>query len=641
VQRALPGATLAALVIAATTALVLNGVAAPATAVDVSVHDEGQLVAALANPSTTTVTLAQDIDVAVARLDISRDVVLELNGHTLRTQNITVMHGMRLTVQGGHLIADGSGDDDTPGITTTDGLLIINSGVVNATGGAVSAGIGGGGGHGGGIITITGGTVTATGGQGGAGIGGGESGAGGTITITGGTVTATGGSRGAGIGGGLGQAGGVITITGGTVTATSSSFGAGIGGGQFGGSGTISIDGGTIFAGSEWGAGIGTGSGIGAGSYHLAIGSDAAVTAAASIPSSSAVGPGAFWDVTASTLDVLGTLTLPAGSNLAVLPLIATSVGSEGKITGEGSIIGGGTIHNLGVITNDSVTATVTANNYVISFNHNYAGAPTADDVRVFASNFADGERTIPVPTRPGFTFTGWNTAVDGSGTTFEASTRLNGDLTVYAQWQPTADLIVMTAPAGAVDAGSPATFTVEAFAGGTSLGDATGDVTFSTDGTDAVIVGNTITFAQAGHRTITATLNSDPGISASHTMMVAAGPLTTTALVLSELNVGVGDTVTATVTGTDAYGNVYADVTAQTVFTSSVPTDIITGNSIRFPTASTHVITATTTIVAATVVTTAAVEVTAAGPSSIPVTGYDAGVTPWVAAHYCCWVGS
>src|SRR5690606_13191715 len=159
-------------------------------------------------------------------------------------------------------------------------------------------------------------------------------------------------------------------------------------------------------------------------------------------------GPGAFWDVTASTLDVLGTLTLPAGSNLAVLPLIATSVGSEGKITGEGSIIGGGTIHNLGVITNDSVTATVTANNYVISFNHNYAAAPTADDVRVFASNFAAVEWTTPVPTRPGFTFTGWNTAVDGSGTTFEASTRLNGDLTVYAQWQPTADLIVMTAPA-------------------------------------------------------------------------------------------------------------------------------------------------------------------------------------------------
>ena len=139
------------------------------------------------------------------------------------------------------------------GSSTTNGTVIINSGTITAIGGSHSAGIGGGSGnsinHGsGGTITINSGTVTATGGgNGGAGIGGGQGGAGGTITINDGMVTATGGNYGgAGIGGG-GQAGsegnggqgGNITITGGTVIATGGNKGlassnyypAGIGGG--------------------------------------------------------------------------------------------------------------------------------------------------------------------------------------------------------------------------------------------------------------------------------------------------------------------------------------------------------------------------------------------------------------------------
>jgi hypothetical protein len=78
------------------------------------------------------------------------------------------------------------------GIAATSKVTISN-GIVNATGGAGSAGIGGGNG----AITISGGTVTATGADGGAGIGGGSS----TITVSGGTVTATGSDSSAGIGG--------------------------------------------------------------------------------------------------------------------------------------------------------------------------------------------------------------------------------------------------------------------------------------------------------------------------------------------------------------------------------------------------------------------------------------------------------
>ncbi len=40
--------------------------------------------------------------------------------------------------------------------------------------------------------------------------------------------------------------------------------------------------------------------------------------------------------------------------------------------------------------------------------------------------------------TRSGYTFTGWNTAKDGSGTTYsdKASVKVDGDMTLYAQWK-------------------------------------------------------------------------------------------------------------------------------------------------------------------------------------------------------------
>ena len=108
-----------------------------------------------------------------------------------------------------------------------------NSGTLNATGGSISAGIGGSYGQAGGTITINGGTVNATATSGGAGIGGGYQQAGGSVTINGGIVTAIG--QGAGIGGGGGSpagTGGTVTINGGTVTATGGYSGTGIGGGS-------------------------------------------------------------------------------------------------------------------------------------------------------------------------------------------------------------------------------------------------------------------------------------------------------------------------------------------------------------------------------------------------------------------------
>ena len=52
--------------------------------------------------------------------------------------------------------------------------------------------------------------------------------------------------------------------------------------------------------------------------------------------------------------------------------------------------------------------------------------------------NVTDGETVdaLPVPpTRSGYTFAGWNTQPDGSGTVFNETTVVTGDITVYAQW--------------------------------------------------------------------------------------------------------------------------------------------------------------------------------------------------------------
>jgi uncharacterized repeat protein (TIGR02543 family) len=67
--------------------------------------------------------------------------------------------------------------------------------------------------------------------------------------------------------------------------------------------------------------------------------------------------------------------------------------------------------------------------------------------------------------TRSGYTFGGWNTARDGSGTVFDASTPVTGDITVYAQWTAVQYTVTFNA-----DGGSPATRT-RTVASGNSVG--------------------------------------------------------------------------------------------------------------------------------------------------------------------------
>ncbi|GAB6393498.1 MAG: hypothetical protein MdMp014T_2871 [Treponematales bacterium] len=136
------------------------------------------------------------------------------------------------------------------GSNESAGIIRIEGGIVNSTGGDLGAGIGGGIWGSGGNITISGGIVAAFGEDGSAGIGGGW----------GGEVEAVGGLFAAGIGGGPDSASGTITISGGTVNARGGLNAAGVGNGCDGVGGTITISGGTVAAaGTEGGAGVGSG----------------------------------------------------------------------------------------------------------------------------------------------------------------------------------------------------------------------------------------------------------------------------------------------------------------------------------------------------------------------------------------------
>ncbi len=169
---------------------------------------------------------------------------------------------------------------DKYGIQVDKGKSLTIYGQAGGTGRLISvscdydAGIGGTKNGACGTVIINGGIITASGSHNSAGIGSSGNDAGnyygGNITINGGNVTANGGGSAAGIGGGAGRDAGVITINGGTVVAKGSGGAAGIGGGAYEGSfkqkagsgGLIIINGGSVnegYSGTEYSIGGGQG----------------------------------------------------------------------------------------------------------------------------------------------------------------------------------------------------------------------------------------------------------------------------------------------------------------------------------------------------------------------------------------------
>lgn len=153
---------------------------------------------------------------------------------------------------------------------------------------------------------------------------------------------------------------------------------------------------------------------------------------------------------------------------------------------------------------------------------------------------------------------------------------------------------LVLSASASTVTAGETSALTVTgADEFGNDLGDVTEDVTFTLTGTQGTIDGATVTWRTAGAQTVTAT---DPPTGVSDTIGITVVPAELAELELnaSGTSVDEGGSITLAATGADEFGNDLGSVTAETEFASDVPTDIVEGNRITFPTASPHLITGT-----------------------------------------------
>ena len=88
------------------------------------------------------------------------------------------------------------------------------------------------------------------------------------------------------------------------------------------------------------------------------------------------------------------------------------------------------------VTSNRTITATWSPNTYYVYYNAN--GGSNAPSTTSFKFNSGTGISSSQ-PTRTGYTFTGWNTAANGTGTSFSPGQAVPGgwgSFTLYAQWK-------------------------------------------------------------------------------------------------------------------------------------------------------------------------------------------------------------
>ena len=85
--------------------------------------------------------------------------------------------------------------------------------------------------------------------------------------------------------------------------------------------------------------------------------------------------------------------------------------------------------------TSKSATLTLTKPTYTISYNANGGSGAPSSQTKTYGTAL---ELSSTKPTRTGYTFNGWNTASDGSGTSYSSgdSYTANSAVTLYAQWE-------------------------------------------------------------------------------------------------------------------------------------------------------------------------------------------------------------
>lgn len=144
-------------------------------------------------------------------------------------------------------------------------------------------------------------------------------------------------------------------------------------------------------------------------------------------------------------------------------------------VTGDGNFLGMNdiAIDNSGHIYLAEGNGIWTAmKDYTVTFNKSSGDTEAAPATKTAV--FGGDVGTLPdVPTRSGYTFNGWNTEADGSGTAFNAETVITGNITVFAQWK----VIPVTPPGGGNTAvTSPVTGNAQTPVDGTALADVKSD---------------------------------------------------------------------------------------------------------------------------------------------------------------------
>ena len=249
-----------------------------------------------------------------------------------------------------------------------------------------------------------------------------------------GAIVATGANSSAGIGlegndSNSSKVGGVITIHGGHITAQGAAWSAGIGGGVNCGGGTVLIYGGSTYA----------------------------STAQENSGDAVAIGRGSGWDYSGTRTLVDG-VCVKVGSSTTPVDYAARNSSFTNKNLTVERCIEHNWVENL-------CTYCGLQHHYTVTY---VANADVIGDVPPEETILIGGDMTVTVSgntgemERTGYTFAGWNTAADGSGTKYAVGSTftISETVTLYAQWTPISYLIGYDLGSGTAT-GNPESYTI------------------------------------------------------------------------------------------------------------------------------------------------------------------------------------
>jgi uncharacterized repeat protein (TIGR02543 family) len=247
------------------------------------------------------------------------------------------------------------------------------------------------------------------------------------------------------------------------------------------------------------------------------------------------------------------TITYAAGGGTDTAPSTPTSVGLASSFTtptntysrtgytfagwsdGTNTFAEGARYPASGSVTTDvTLTATWTASSNTVTFNSNY-GTPTISTQSITSG--ASTALTSNTFTRTGYTFAGWNTAANGSGTDYTdgQSVTITGALTLYAKWTASSNTVTFNSNHGtpttstqSISSGASTALTSNTFTrtGYTFAGwntAANGSGTDYTNGQSVTITGALTLYAKWTANSNTVTFSSNYGTPTTSTQSITS----------------------------------------------------------------------------------------------------------------------